>query len=203
MAARRARASSSLMMPAFRSASIAICLPGMASNVNRAATSLMRVAPLVMTTNWMTTMMVKMITPTASCPPVTRSANACTTSPAAWVSPVPVRISRVAATFSTSRNSVMASSSEGKTANSSGLLTYMVVTSTSTLSIRLQTSSTSSIHVGSGTSSTTSSPMNANGNSIPRCSWTRAKTGLVGMADMCGEWGVGSGESGVGSEQLH
>ena len=41
----------SLMIPAFRSASIAICLPGMASNVNRAATSEMRVAPLVITTN--------------------------------------------------------------------------------------------------------------------------------------------------------
>ena len=48
---RRSRASASLMLPAFRSASIAICLPGMASNVNRAATSEMRVAPLVITTN--------------------------------------------------------------------------------------------------------------------------------------------------------
>ena len=36
----------SLMMPAFRSASIAICLPGMASRVKRAATSEMRVGAL-------------------------------------------------------------------------------------------------------------------------------------------------------------
>ena len=34
---------------------MAICLPGMASRVNRAATSATRPAPLVMTTNWMTT----------------------------------------------------------------------------------------------------------------------------------------------------
>ncbi len=44
-------ASRSSMMPAFRSASIAICLPGMPSKANRAATSLIRVAPLVITTN--------------------------------------------------------------------------------------------------------------------------------------------------------
>ena len=91
--------------------------------MNRAATSLMRVAPLVMTTNWMTTMIRKMITPTGSDPAVTKSAKVCTTSPAAWVLPSPVRISRVVATFSTRRKSVMASSSDGKTANSSGLLT--------------------------------------------------------------------------------
>ena len=33
---------------------MAICLPGMASSTKRAATSLMRVEPLVITTNWMT-----------------------------------------------------------------------------------------------------------------------------------------------------
>ena len=35
---------------------MAICRPGMPSKANRAATSLMRVAPLVITTNWITTM---------------------------------------------------------------------------------------------------------------------------------------------------
>jgi len=45
----RRRASASAMSPAFRSASMLICLPGMASRVNRAATSAIRVAPLVMT----------------------------------------------------------------------------------------------------------------------------------------------------------
>ncbi len=37
-------------MPAERSASIAICLPGIASRLKRAATSAMRPAPLVITT---------------------------------------------------------------------------------------------------------------------------------------------------------
>ena len=50
--------------PAFRSASMAICLPGMASRVNRAATSAMRPAPLVMTTNLMTTRIRKTTAPT-------------------------------------------------------------------------------------------------------------------------------------------
>ena len=36
---------------------MAICLPGIASRVNRAPTSATRVAPLVMTANWMTTRM--------------------------------------------------------------------------------------------------------------------------------------------------
>jgi hypothetical protein len=39
--------------PPFRSASIAICLPGIASSTKRAETSLMRPEPFVMTTNWM------------------------------------------------------------------------------------------------------------------------------------------------------
>ena len=54
---RRRWASRSSMIPAFRSASMAICRPGIPSKANRAATSLMRVAPLVITTNWITTMM--------------------------------------------------------------------------------------------------------------------------------------------------
>ena len=46
---RLSRASVSLIRPAERSASTAICLPGMASKVKRAATSAMRPAPFVMT----------------------------------------------------------------------------------------------------------------------------------------------------------
>ena len=49
---RRVRASCSLIRPAERSASIAICLPGMASRLKRAATSAMRPEPLVMTTKF-------------------------------------------------------------------------------------------------------------------------------------------------------
>ena len=48
---RRRWASRSSMIPAFRSASMAICRPGMPSKAKRAATSLIRVAPLVITTN--------------------------------------------------------------------------------------------------------------------------------------------------------
>ena len=43
------RASLSLMIPAFKSASILICLPGMASSVNLAATSATLSAPFVIT----------------------------------------------------------------------------------------------------------------------------------------------------------
>ena len=53
------------MMPAFRSASIDICLPGMASKVKRAATSATRPAPLVMTMKLMMTRMMKTTIPTA------------------------------------------------------------------------------------------------------------------------------------------
>ncbi len=71
------------MMPAFRSASIAICRPGMPSKAKRAATSLMRVAPLVITTNWITTMITKMISPTTILSPATNSPKLFTTPPAA------------------------------------------------------------------------------------------------------------------------
>ena len=63
--ARRRRASSSPIRPALRSASMAICLPGMASSVKRAATSATRPAPLVMTTKLMITRMAKTTMPTA------------------------------------------------------------------------------------------------------------------------------------------
>ena len=42
---------------------MAICLPGMASRVKRAATSATRVAPLVITMNCTAMMMMKMIRP--------------------------------------------------------------------------------------------------------------------------------------------
>ncbi len=127
---RRRWASRSSMIPAFRSASMAICRPGMPSKAKRAATSLMRVAPLVITTNWMMTMMAKMIRPTTILsvpvdPPVTNSPKVFTTPPAAS-SPsaaARVRIKRVVATLSTRRKSVVASRSEGKMLNSSGVRT--------------------------------------------------------------------------------
>jgi hypothetical protein len=127
---RRRRASCSSMRPALRSASIAICLPGRASRVKRAATSLMRVAPLVMTWNCTITRIRKMMMPTArppapAPPPATKPPKALMTWPATLrassaLSASAVRIRRVEAIFRTSRKSVVPSSSEGKTLNSSG-----------------------------------------------------------------------------------
>ncbi len=71
-ALRRLRAVFSSMRPEARSASMAICLPGMASRVNRAPTSATRPAPLVITTNWMTIRMKKITSPTTSEPPTTK-----------------------------------------------------------------------------------------------------------------------------------
>jgi hypothetical protein len=51
--------------------------------MNRAATSLIRVAPLVITTNWMTTRIVNRIAPTTTWSPATNSPNARITPPAA------------------------------------------------------------------------------------------------------------------------
>ena len=68
---RLVRASASVRRPALRSASMAICLPGMASRVNLAATSDTRDEPFVMTTNWMMTRIMNTISPTTSEPPTT------------------------------------------------------------------------------------------------------------------------------------
>ncbi len=61
------------MRPAFRSASIAICLPGIASKVKRALTSEMRPEPFVTTTKLMMVRMTNTTTPTAKLPPMTNS----------------------------------------------------------------------------------------------------------------------------------
>ena len=79
---RRWRAVSSSMRPELRSASMAICLPGMASRVNRAETSATRSEPLVMTMNCTRTMMRKMTRPTTTSPWMTNSPKVLTTSPA-------------------------------------------------------------------------------------------------------------------------
>jgi hypothetical protein len=64
------------MRPADRSASIAICLPGMASRVKRAATSAMRPEPFVMTTKFTITRIVKTIAPMMKLPCITKLPNA-------------------------------------------------------------------------------------------------------------------------------
>ena len=69
---RRSLAVSSSIRPADRSASMAICLPGMESRVKRALTSAMRVEPLVMTTKFTTSRMAKMMMPMMKLPPIIR-----------------------------------------------------------------------------------------------------------------------------------
>ena len=81
--ARRRLASFSSIRPAFRSASIAICLPGIASRVKRAPTSAMRSAPLVTTMKLMTTRIANTIRPTAKLPPIRKWPNDSITVPAA------------------------------------------------------------------------------------------------------------------------
>ena len=68
---RRSCASFSLIMPADKSASIDICLPGMASRVKRAPTSAIRVAPLVMTMKLTTIRIMKTIRPITKSPLIT------------------------------------------------------------------------------------------------------------------------------------
>ena len=65
---RRARASSSSIRPEDRSASMAICLPGMASKLKRAETSAIRPEPLVITMKLTITRIAKTITPMTALP---------------------------------------------------------------------------------------------------------------------------------------
>ena len=103
---------------------MAICLPGIASRVKRAATSDTRSAPFVMTMNCTRTMMRKINTPMTMFPWVIRLPKALMTMPA---SPPSRRISRVEETFNPNRNSVVTSSSEGKMENSNGSEMLMVI----------------------------------------------------------------------------
>jgi hypothetical protein len=121
-AARRAFAAFSSMRPAERSASIAICLPGIASRVKRAATSAMRPEPFVITTKFTMIRIANTMIPITKLPPMTKWPKASITCPAAAVPSWPwPRIRRVEARLSASRSIVAISSSVGKTVNSSGL----------------------------------------------------------------------------------
>jgi hypothetical protein len=110
--ARRRRASVWSMCPARSSASIDICLPGMASRVKRAATSATRSDPFAITMNWIIVRMRKMTAPTTRLPATTKSPNARITSPPSARS----RMRRVADTSSASRNNVVISRIVGKVA---------------------------------------------------------------------------------------
>jgi hypothetical protein len=91
-------------------------LPGIESSAKRAATSLMRFCPLVMTMNWITTSTRKTTMPTTGSPPTTKRPNVAMTSPALPSS----RISRVELTLSASRNSAVNSKTLGNVLNSTG-----------------------------------------------------------------------------------
>jgi hypothetical protein len=121
-ALRRRRASFSSIMPALRSASIAICLPGMASKWKRAATSAIRPEPLVMTTKFTITRMVNTMMPMTKLPLITKLPNAWMTWPAAEVPSWPcANISRVEARLSANRSMVEINNTVGKAENSSGV----------------------------------------------------------------------------------
>ena len=83
---------------------MAICLPGMESRVNLAATSAIRPEPLVITVKLTITRMAKTIRPMTKLPPVISLPKASMMWPAPWTPSWPwPRIRRVEAMFSASR----------------------------------------------------------------------------------------------------
>ncbi len=100
---------------------MASCLPGMLSRLKRAATSAMRPEPLVMTTKFTTTRMVKTMPPMMKLPPMTKLPKAAMTCPAAVGPSCPwLKMSRVEARLSARRSIVAMRSVVGKAENSSG-----------------------------------------------------------------------------------
>ena len=153
---RRALAEASSMRPAERSASIAICLPGMASSEKRAATSAMRPEPLVMTTKLTITRMAKTMIPMTKLPCMMKPPKASITPPAASGPSWPcARISRVEARLSERRSMVAIRSTVGKAEKSSGFSMKRAVSSTSTENMIESASNRSSRIGGSGRMRTT------------------------------------------------
>lgn len=165
-AARRFLASSLLIRPAERSASMDICLPGSESRAKRAATSLIRFWPLVITMNWITTSTRKMTMPTTGLPPTTNEPNVRMTLPASPSS----RISRVEETFSARRNSAVNSSTLGNVLNSTGRLLLSTAIRISRLSVMLTHSIASSISGGMGINITAKMARKKIASRLLRCS---------------------------------
>ncbi len=118
---RRSWACLSSIMPADRSASIAICLPGMASRVKRAPTSAIRVAPLVMTMKLTVTRIRNTMSPMTKSPDITIWEKPPITLPAASGPRCPSdRMIRVVAMLSDRRIIVAISRIVGKEEKSSG-----------------------------------------------------------------------------------
>ena len=155
---RRRLASSSLIMPADRSASIAICLPGMASSEKRAATSAIRPEPFVMTTKFTITRMMKTTTPMTKLPCIRKPPKAWMMLPAASGPSWPcARIRRVVAMFSASLSSVASRRTVGKAENSRGFLIIRAVMRIRTESVIEIESRKSRRNAGIGTISMTTS----------------------------------------------
>ena len=102
---------------------MAICLPGIASNVKRALTSEIRPAPAVTTLKLIINRIAKTTTPTAKLPPITTSPNAWITLPAASPPSCPCsNTTRVEATLSAKRNTVAINRTSGNIPKSTGFL---------------------------------------------------------------------------------
>ena len=193
---RAARASSRERAPAWTSASIAICRPGSPSSVNRAATSLVRVDPAVMTTNWMTAMIAKITPPTTRSLAATNSPNAFTTSPAASAPSMAARdsTSRVVATLRTRRTSVETRRKVGKMLNSSGVRAAIAPSRASTESVRLAARRMSRMAAGTGAMITITASRIPIGTTQSRaCQRSAVGVGGVVMAAFLGRGGDDSG----------
>ena len=111
-----------------------------------------------MTMKFTTSRMANRITPITTSPPIRKPPNAATTWPAASGPSLPwLRISRVVATFSDRRSSVVSSSSVGKDVKSSGRFRNSATMSTRTEAVMEMASPMSSSTVGNGITSTASS----------------------------------------------
>ena len=137
-----------------------------------------------MTMKFTTSRMLNTIRPITTSPPIRKPPNAATTWPAASMPSLPCdRISRVVATFSDRRNSVVSSSNVGKLEKSSGRFRNSATISTSTDAVIDSDNPRSSRNVGSGMTSTDSSATTprASPTSLPGAYWRTVVRTLAGI----------------------
>ena len=142
----------------------------MASRLKRAATSAMRPDPLVITMKFTTSRIAKTMTPIRTSPPIRKPPNAATTWPAASGPSKPCdSTSRVVATLSDRRSSVLISSRVGKLVKSSGRTMNRPTIRISTLAVIDRDRPQSSRKGGSGRTRMVSRAMtpNASPRSLP------------------------------------
>jgi len=144
--ARRCLASSTERLPALTSASMLICLPGIASSVKRAPTSATRSEPFAMTMNCTVAMIRNTTSPTTRLPPTTSSPKLSIMWPASAFS----KIDLVEAMLSDRRNKVVNNSRDGKADNDVALGMYIVTISSTMLMVIFRPSSISIRKVGKG-----------------------------------------------------